>query len=164
MATGSYTELLYCGERDGHPMLTFTASENRTDFRPPSAAYLRVIGSGLQECHGLRSSEVVAYLSDRPGVQGTWTRRAVAGRPPRRQLQRPLRHRRTERRPRDCSGVRVAQFRALFKRTARGGLGLWRRSSSSFRRGLVRMICTDATTSTTMVTIRSLRPTSLKIA
>ena len=73
LATGSYTELIYCGERDGHPMVTFTASENRRDFTRPSAAYLHVIGSGLKECHRLRSSEVVAYLGDRPGVRGTWT-------------------------------------------------------------------------------------------
>ncbi len=73
LATGAYTELIHCGERDGIPMLSFTASENRRDFRRPSAAYLHVIGTGLQECHGLRTSEVAAYLGDRPGVRGTWT-------------------------------------------------------------------------------------------
>ena len=73
LATGGYTELIHCGERDGHPMLSFTTSENRRDFRRPSAAYLRVIGTGLKECHRLRSSEVAAYLGDRPGVRGTWT-------------------------------------------------------------------------------------------
>ena len=73
LATGVYTELIHHGERDGHPMLSFTASENRRDFRGPSAAYLHVIGTGLKECHGLRSSEVAAYLGDRPGVRGSWT-------------------------------------------------------------------------------------------
>jgi hypothetical protein len=73
LATGGYSELIRCGERDGHPMLSFTASENRRDFRRPSAAYLHVIGTGLKECHGLRSSEVAAYLGERPGVRGTWT-------------------------------------------------------------------------------------------
>ena len=72
LATGAYTELIHCGERAGHPMLSFTASENRRDFRRPSAAYLRVIGTGLKECHGLRSGEVAAYLGHRPGVRGTW--------------------------------------------------------------------------------------------
>jgi hypothetical protein len=74
LAGGAYTELIHCGERGGHPMLSFTASENRRDFRRPSAAYLHVIGSGLKECHRLRTSEVAAYLGDRPGVRGTWTR------------------------------------------------------------------------------------------
>jgi len=70
--TGTYTELVYCGEHDGNPMLTFTASKDRQDFGPPSAAYLRVVGTGLQESHLLDTSEVVAYLSDTPGVRGAW--------------------------------------------------------------------------------------------
>jgi hypothetical protein len=73
LATGVYTELIQCGERDGHPMLSFTASENRRDFGRPSAAYLHVIGSGLKECHRLRNSEVAAYLGERPGLRGSWT-------------------------------------------------------------------------------------------
>jgi hypothetical protein len=70
LATGPYCELIHCGERDGHPMLSFSASRDRTDFAPPSQAYLRVIGSGLRECHGLSGTEVVDYLRDRPGIQG----------------------------------------------------------------------------------------------
>jgi hypothetical protein len=70
---GHYSELIYCGRRDGYPMLSFTASENRTDFRPPSPAYLRMIRSGLQESHGLTTGDAVGYLKDRPGVLGNWT-------------------------------------------------------------------------------------------
>jgi hypothetical protein len=70
---GYYSELVYCGRRDGYPMLSFTASENRTDFRPPSPAYLRMIRSGLQEAHGLTTGDVVEYLKDRPGVLDNWT-------------------------------------------------------------------------------------------
>jgi hypothetical protein len=70
---GFYSELVYCGQRGGHPMLSFTASQNRTDFNAPSAQYLRVIGSGLKECHGLSTDEVVEYLRGRPGVRGKWT-------------------------------------------------------------------------------------------
>jgi hypothetical protein len=69
---GHYSELIYCGRRDGHPMLSFTASENRTDFRPPSPAYLRMIQSGLHESHDLTTGDAVAYLKDRPGVLGNW--------------------------------------------------------------------------------------------
>jgi hypothetical protein len=70
---GYYSELIYCGRRDGYPMLTFTASENRTDFGRPSPAYLRVIFSGLQESHGLTTADAVQYLKDRPGVLGHWS-------------------------------------------------------------------------------------------
>lgn len=70
---GFYSELMYCGERGGHPMLSFTASQNRTDYNAPSANYLRVIGSGLKECHGLSTDEVAAYLRNSPGVRGNWT-------------------------------------------------------------------------------------------
>jgi hypothetical protein len=69
---GYYSELIYCGRRDGYPMLSFTASQNRTDFRPPSPAYLRTIRSGLHESHGLTTGDAVAYLKDRPGVLGNW--------------------------------------------------------------------------------------------
>jgi hypothetical protein len=72
---GFYSELLFCGERDGHPMLTFTASEDRTDIGRPSAAYLQMIDSGLWECHGVTTAQAVAYLIGRPGVRGMWTRR-----------------------------------------------------------------------------------------
>ena len=75
LPTGSYTELLFCGERDGHPMLSFTASDDRTDVGRPSAPYLRMIGSGLQESHGVTTEQVVTYLIDRPGVRGMWTAR-----------------------------------------------------------------------------------------
>jgi hypothetical protein len=70
---GFYSELVYCGERDGHPMLSFTASQNRTDYNAPSAQYLRVIARGLQESHGLSTRDVVGYLRDVPGLRGTWT-------------------------------------------------------------------------------------------
>jgi hypothetical protein len=74
LPSGTYTELIYCGERDGHAMLSFTASEDRTDFAAPSAAYLHVIGRGLQECHGLTTAQAAGYLGDRPGVRGNYTR------------------------------------------------------------------------------------------
>jgi hypothetical protein len=70
---GFYSELIYCGERDGYPMLSFTASENRTDHNRPSEQYLRMIGSGLAESHGLGVSDTVEYLKARPGILGTWT-------------------------------------------------------------------------------------------
>jgi hypothetical protein len=75
LPTGSYAELLFCGQRGGHPMLSFTASDDRTDIGRPSGAYLQMIGSALRECHGLTTAQAVTYLMDRPGVHGTWTRK-----------------------------------------------------------------------------------------
>ena len=73
LRTGSYSELLYCGERDGYPMLTFTASKNRTDFNAPSPSYLRMIHSGLRESHGLSIDDAVEYFRGRPGIREKWT-------------------------------------------------------------------------------------------
>jgi hypothetical protein len=70
---GFYSELIYCGERDGYPILSFTASEDRTDYRRPSEAYLQMIGGGLMEAHGLDSTDVVEYFKDRPGILDSWT-------------------------------------------------------------------------------------------
>ena len=70
---GYYSELIYCGERDGYPMLTFTASQNRTDFNRPSPQYLSMILSGLRESHGLSTDDAVAYLRGKPGIRGRWT-------------------------------------------------------------------------------------------
>jgi hypothetical protein len=77
LSTGSYRELVWCGERAGRPLLSFSAPTNRTDLGPPSAAYLQVIGSGLQECHGLSTAGAVAYLGQCPGVRGHWAPHAL---------------------------------------------------------------------------------------
>jgi hypothetical protein len=73
LPNGYYSELIYCGQRNSHPMLSFTASQDRTDFNPPSPVYLRMIGSGLKECHGLSTDDVVEYFASRPGVRGKLT-------------------------------------------------------------------------------------------
>ncbi len=72
-AKGYYSELIYCGTKDGFPILSFTASVNRTDFNTPSRAYLQMIHSGLQESHGLSSGEIVEYFRERPGISGTFS-------------------------------------------------------------------------------------------
>lgn len=60
---GRYETLLRVGERDGVPMLTFTA-DRHDDLppRPPSAAYRAVIASGLRESHGWDAARSAAYL------------------------------------------------------------------------------------------------------
>ena len=47
---GFSSELVHCAERDGFPMLSFTASRGRWSERAkPSAAYLLAIAEGLRE-------------------------------------------------------------------------------------------------------------------
>jgi len=72
LKTGWYSELIYLGERNGYPVLTFTSPEDLRgeDTRCPSPNYLRKIHSGLQEDHGFTVSESVSYLKDRPGIKG----------------------------------------------------------------------------------------------
>jgi hypothetical protein len=70
LSRGFYPELIYCGDKSGRPILSFTASEDRGDFNRPSDNYLRVIQEGLHEAHGLSATDAVNYLKDRPGVRG----------------------------------------------------------------------------------------------
>jgi len=65
---GPYSELIYCGEQDGYPILSFTKLEPPDVFTLPSAAYLRMISGGLQESHGMVVDDVTAYLIDKPGI------------------------------------------------------------------------------------------------
>lgn len=60
-----YDLLLPCGEIDGVPVATITASRRPApDPNPPSAAYLRVIVRGLSVTHGMPAEEVAALLSN----------------------------------------------------------------------------------------------------
>jgi hypothetical protein len=73
VSSGFYAEVVFCGESDGHPMLTFTASADRTDFGRPSFAYVQVIASGLREAHALGPDAILQYLIGRPGISGEWS-------------------------------------------------------------------------------------------
>ncbi len=73
LPSGFYSELIYCGNRDGFAMLSFTSSEDRTDHNAPSPAYLRMIHSGLHESHGFSVEDSVGYFKDRPGILGLLT-------------------------------------------------------------------------------------------
>jgi hypothetical protein len=76
---GRYETLLLVGERDGTPMLTFTApwSAADVDWVPPEPAYLRLLGTGLAESHGWPPDRIGEYLAGLPGARGTWTAEAV---------------------------------------------------------------------------------------
>lgn len=72
---GRYETLLHCGDMDGVPMLTFTAhwSSARVEHTAPAAAYLRVIGAGLEAAHRWGPGRTAAYLAARPGAAGAWS-------------------------------------------------------------------------------------------
>lgn len=73
---GRYETLVYCGDLDGHPILTFT-SDRRIEGSAPSAAYLRTVLAGLVDGHGLCPTEAAGYLARRPGI-GRWSPSRIA--------------------------------------------------------------------------------------
>jgi hypothetical protein len=65
-----YNELVYLGERQGYPMVTFTTS--RTDLRlnPPEVPYLRLLVRGLKESYGVSTKIALNYFCGMPGAKG----------------------------------------------------------------------------------------------
>ncbi|HKS49974.1 MAG TPA: histone deacetylase [Amycolatopsis sp.] len=80
LGPGRYETLLCAGELDGYPVLTFTApwSSTDVDLLAPSAAYLRMLATGLCEAHGWDIPRVADYLATCPGAAGTWTAESIA--------------------------------------------------------------------------------------
>ncbi len=72
---GRYETLIYVGQDEHMPMVTFTAPWGIGDvpLLSPSGAYLRMLGQGLQESHGWDSQTVGQYLVSLPGARGSWT-------------------------------------------------------------------------------------------
>ncbi|QCV95518.1 histone deacetylase [Acidipropionibacterium acidipropionici] len=62
---GIYETLLRVGERDGFPMLTFTAPTRSTDvaFNQPVPAYLDMLGAGLLQAHGWDAARCRQYFA-----------------------------------------------------------------------------------------------------
>jgi hypothetical protein len=79
LGPGRYETLILVGQRDGHPMLTFTAPWRAADVRltAPSARYLTMLAAGLRESHGWRVKQIAEYLSALPGARGTWRREEI---------------------------------------------------------------------------------------
>ncbi|MGH6655019.1 MAG: histone deacetylase [Actinocrinis sp.] len=75
LGAGRYETLIYSGELDGHPVLTFTAPWSIRDVAKskPTAQYLAYLASGLKESHGWSAREVAEYLVACPGAKETWT-------------------------------------------------------------------------------------------
>jgi hypothetical protein len=74
LGDGRYETLVYGGELDGAPLITFTAPWGSADveLNPPSAAYLANIATGLRESHRWNAEQVATYLGKRPGIAGHW--------------------------------------------------------------------------------------------
>lgn len=79
LGSGRYEALLYLGDHDGFPMLTFTApwTAAEVDHVAPSPAYLRTLAAGLREAHGWDTHRVAGYLTGLPGCAGAWTEAAI---------------------------------------------------------------------------------------
>jgi hypothetical protein len=67
-----YGNLLYLGDKNGHPIFTFTHATHQPEaINPPGANYLRTIINGLKEAYHLSNQEIYTYLKDKPGIRGT---------------------------------------------------------------------------------------------
>ncbi len=66
-----YRRVLYCGDLEGPPGVTFTVAEPR-EPSPPGPSYLSTVGKGLLEC-GLSIDDAVDYLMSAAGVAQGWT-------------------------------------------------------------------------------------------
>jgi len=80
MGPGCYETLVCPGSLDGRPVLTFTAPWGMRDvvWRPPGAAYLRWLASGLQVSHAWPAARIAAHLARRPGAAMRWTAAEIA--------------------------------------------------------------------------------------
>ncbi|MEV0368755.1 histone deacetylase [Streptomyces sp. NPDC050636] len=81
MGPGRYEMLVCAGERDGYPVLTFTAPWRREDVavNPPAAVYLRHLLAGIVAAHGWSALRAAEYLAGCPGAAGHWTAAEIAG-------------------------------------------------------------------------------------
>lgn len=70
VGTGWYDALLHIGDRDGLPVLTFTAFDPAGvgALGAPTDAYVATMARGLAESHGLSASETAAYVASAPGA------------------------------------------------------------------------------------------------
>lgn len=69
---GAYGEILYLGDIDGVPSVTFTAPRRHHVARP-SVSYLRQIAQGLRETYRMNPQEVARYFQRQTGVRGRLT-------------------------------------------------------------------------------------------
>lgn len=71
VSEGWYGNILYIGEKDGHPIFSFTSNDDIEDakFNPPSNAYLNTISLGLTETFDMDQADALTYLSSAKGFK-----------------------------------------------------------------------------------------------
>ncbi len=69
-----YGNVLYLGEREGHPIFTFTANDEmkEQEIATPSIPYLRNLYRGLLRLN-LNREKIIQYLSTKRGVKDTYS-------------------------------------------------------------------------------------------
>lgn len=74
LGPGRYETLVYAGDFEERPVLTFTAPWDPAfvEIRRPVERYVGMLAAGLQESHGWSADRIVGYLSGLPGVRGLW--------------------------------------------------------------------------------------------
>lgn len=71
MTDGRYGLLLYLGEIEGKPVVTFTSEKFlEKEINPPNPAYLSTIIRGLKEIYRLSDEELYEYFSKKKGIIG----------------------------------------------------------------------------------------------
>lgn len=75
LGPGRYETLIYVGELDGHPVMTFTApwTIHDVELTKPASRYLKYLASGLLESHGWSLRQIAEYLAECPGAAGEWS-------------------------------------------------------------------------------------------
>lgn len=70
LAPGAYGTVVFCGQREGLPVLSVTGPPAGARVAAPRPSYLRTVAAGLVETHRLSPSAVADYLRPVPGVAG----------------------------------------------------------------------------------------------
>jgi hypothetical protein len=80
LGPGRYETLLLVGDREGYPLLTFTAPWRGADVAAvaPSLPYLRILAGGLAAAHHWDAERCATYLAGLRGAAGTWTPATLA--------------------------------------------------------------------------------------
>ena len=72
LPNGRYGELLYLGELEGKPVISFTSPLYLSEeINAPSAAYLKTIAKGLQEIYDIDKEGLIEYFSELEGIKNT---------------------------------------------------------------------------------------------
>ncbi|HVW43872.1 MAG TPA: histone deacetylase [Amycolatopsis sp.] len=79
LGPGRYETLLCAGHLGEHPVLTFTAPWSAEDVEgeAPSAAYLRMLATGLCDAQGWDLRRATTYLAGLPGAVGAWSAESI---------------------------------------------------------------------------------------